>query len=198
MIPAIRSTIDAVLWLTITAAEQGLALQPLKLHRLMYLAQCHYAAQSKGQKLMPATFLATKYGPIEPTIYHLLEAGPPPVTGRRPKREIEDFLEVLLRKYGHHSPEYLEREIRRDGAFVTVLDAYPNGEIPVSLMAKAYSQNPQVRRIEVPKLSQDGRKVSSWRPKQVTPESAEIVARPARKPEGKASVRTGPRPAPGR
>ncbi len=168
MIPAVRSTIDVILWLTITAAEQGINLQPLKLHRLLYLAQAHYAAKNAGQKLMPATFLATKYGPLEPTMYHLLEAGPPPVTGRRPKPEIEDFLEVVLRKYGHHSAEFLEREIRKDGVFDVVFDNYPNGEIPVSMLAKAYA-SPNVRRVEVPKVSTTGKKVSAWKPRQVAP-----------------------------
>ena len=166
---AVRSTLDIVLWFTITAAEQNLAMQPLKLHRLMYLAQAHYAAKNGGQKLMPATFLATKYGPLEPTMYHLLEAGPPPVTGRRPKPEVEDFLEVIVRKYGHHSAEYLEREIRRDGAFVLVMEKDPNGEIPIGLLARAYSENPDMRKIEVPKLSQAGKKVSAWKPRQVAP-----------------------------
>ncbi|MBM3570293.1 MAG: hypothetical protein FJX46_16240 [Alphaproteobacteria bacterium] len=191
MVPAVRSTIDIVLWFSITAGEEGESLQPLRLQRLLYLAQCHYAAHSKGGKLMPATFLATKYGPLEPTMFHLLEAGPPPVTGRRPASEIEDFLEVLWRKYGHHSADYLDREIRRDGLYALVYENMPNAEIPVSLMYKVYTSNRDIRRVQVPKMSQGGKPMGAWKLKQADPTKV-LVQAPRRPVDADTAAKAGP------
>ena len=78
MVPAVRSTMDVALWMLARAESAGEHLQPQKLQRLLYVAHAHYAGE-QNSKVMPATFLATKLGPVEPNIYHLFENGTPDV-----------------------------------------------------------------------------------------------------------------------
>jgi|TARA_B100000029_G_scaffold295235_1_gene288570 uncharacterized phage-associated protein len=93
--PAIRSTLDVAFWFQNRAESAGERLAPQKLQRLLYLSQAQYAAVNKGRKLMPATFIVTEYGPLEPTIYHVFENGPPQLKALAPNARVEAFLLII-------------------------------------------------------------------------------------------------------
>ena len=135
MVPAVRSTLDVSLWLLTRADSAVERLQPQKLQRLLYLAQAHFAGSRNGGKLMPATFLATELGPMEPNIYQLFENGQPEVPMGDPRAEIEDFLMGLWDRYGRRDTEEILEEIAADGAFSLALNRGRNTEITVELMA---------------------------------------------------------------
>ena len=75
MRPAARSTYDILAWLKARDWPSGPIDAPAHAIRLLYLAQALYAAGNRQRKLMPATFLATVAGPMEPDIYLALESG---------------------------------------------------------------------------------------------------------------------------
>ena len=79
----VRSPLDVAFWFLGRGDSGAAPLDAIALQNLLYLAQARWAAVSHGQKLMPATFLATDSGPIEPTIYHVFRNGPPPARVQR-------------------------------------------------------------------------------------------------------------------
>lgn len=82
--PAARSSLAVAPWFQRAAAQSRVVLTPTKLQRLLYFAQARFAAEAGGARLMPAVFLATAFGPLEPNIHHLFEQGPP-AARRRPR-----------------------------------------------------------------------------------------------------------------
>ena len=84
MIPTVRSSFDVALWLWGRMHAAREPFNAMKLQNILYLAQAAWSIQHDGAKLMPATFLATRAGPIEPTIYHAFENGAPRLRVRPP------------------------------------------------------------------------------------------------------------------
>jgi uncharacterized phage-associated protein len=131
MAPAVRSSLDIALWFLAMAKEFGMRLQPMKLQRLLYLAQIRYANRYGGAKLMPATFLATKLGPLEPTIHHVFENGAPSLSALPPSREIESLLNEVWRRYGRKGMLDLEAIAKADHAYHMAFQRGANSEIMV-------------------------------------------------------------------
>ena len=139
--PAIRSTLDVAFWFQNRAQSAGEKLAPQKLQRLLYLSQAQYAALNQGRKLMPATFVVTEYGPLEPTIYHVFEDGPPPLKSRAPSARVDGFLMIIWQHFGAHTAEELLGVIRSDGAYAATLEeAGRNAEISIEALTSAYAE----------------------------------------------------------
>ncbi len=92
MTPMMRSTLDVALWFIERAESVGTPLSNRKLQSLLYLAQAHFANANRGRRLMPAIFLAADAGPLEPTIYHIFQDGPPRIINTVPGPKVETFL----------------------------------------------------------------------------------------------------------
>ena len=141
--PVVRSTFDVVLWLLARGASAGMRLPAQKLQRLLYLAQAHFAAANEGRKLMPATFLATELGPLEPTVYHVFDGQPPKLKASAVKTEVVLFLDGLWSRYGQQSADDLLDLIKRDLAYRECLaEGERNVEIEIAAMADAYHYSP--------------------------------------------------------
>ncbi len=141
--PAVRSTFDVVLWLLARGASAGMRLPAQKLQRLLYLAQAHFAAANEGRKLMPATFLATELGPLEPTVYHVFDGQPPKLKASAVKTEVVLFLDGLWSRYGQQSADDLLDLVKRDLAYRECLaEGERNVEIEIAAMADAYHYSP--------------------------------------------------------
>lgn len=137
--PATRSTLDVAFWFLNRAQSAGERLVPQKMQRLLYLSQAQYAALNDGRKLMPATFVVTEYGPLEPTIYHVFENGPPKLRATAPTARLEAFLLIVWQHFGAHTAEELLDVIKRDGAYdVTLEERGRNAEVPIEALAAAY------------------------------------------------------------
>ncbi|MBM3507785.1 MAG: hypothetical protein FJX64_08740 [Alphaproteobacteria bacterium] len=145
MVPAARSTLDVALWLVARADSAGEKLQPQKLQRLLYLAQAHYAGSHEGQKLMPAVFLATELGPLEPNIYYLFQSGEPKMVYADPAATVEEFLMGLWDRYGPRPAEDLLTTIAGDGAFALALKAGRNTEVTTEIMSAGYGGKSAVK-----------------------------------------------------
>ena len=114
MTPIVRSTLDVALWFTERAESGGATLSSRKLQSLLYLAQAHFANANRGRRLMPAVFLAADAGPIEPTIYHIFQDGPPRVINTVPGAKVEAFLGQIWTRYSQLPDEELSDEVAQD------------------------------------------------------------------------------------
>ncbi len=138
MVPAVRTTLDAALWMHFRAESAGELLQLRKLHCMLYLSQAHFAGEHGGAKLLPATFLATDKGPIEPNILQMFEMGTPSAVMVDPTLRIEDFLMGVWDKYGGKADEALFDIIRGDAAFALAIKQGPNSEITLDMLTAGY------------------------------------------------------------
>lgn len=172
---AVDSTLDVVFWFIDRAMADREYLQPQKLHRLLYLAQAYFAVAHYGRKLMPAVFVAEEEGPIEPTIFRLLEGGRPSVQPRRISDSVADFLDSVWRRFGAHSTAHLSRVIRNHAPYRQALQKGLRAEITLEAMRQFYggttvgsSDTPTVQQVMRPRLmrSQSGQPVAvtKWMP----------------------------------
>jgi len=136
--PTIRSTLDVAIWFLERAESAGDTLNPGKMHCLLYLAQARYAAQTNGFKLMPATFLATGMGPLEPTIYHIFENGKPDLKAVFPTGRVETFLHEIWETYGGRDVQDMRKRIEGDAAYSQSLSKGRNTEVNIDAMCLAY------------------------------------------------------------
>ena len=137
--PAIRSTVDVAFWFQNRSQSAGERLAPQKLQRLLYLSQAQYAAVNQGRKLMPATFIVTEYGPLEPTIYHVFESGPPQLKALAPSAGVEAFLLIIWQRFGGHTADELLEIIKSDGVYNTTLEeGGRNAELAIDALTAAY------------------------------------------------------------
>lgn len=136
--PASRSTLDVAWWFQARCESAGETLSARRIHYLLYLTQAHYVAEHRGQKIMPATFLATEVGPVEPNIHQLFTGGRFVLEANDPPRQVEDYLVEIWNRFGGKTLKQLEALVERDGAWRPVFRKGPLLEIPAELLYRAY------------------------------------------------------------
>ncbi len=144
----VLTSLNAVNWIYRMAYLDNLRIQPMLVQRILYLSQAHYAALTNGRMFIPAVFVATHEGPVEPNLfqilmYGILESG---ITPQPPSQEGIDYLEVVWRKYGHHSAKHLLKLIVRDGVFSEVKD---NTIITLDRMMWGYKHGPESGKVRL-------------------------------------------------
>ena len=136
---AVKSTLDVAFWFADQALNENEYLQPMKLHRLLYLSQAFYAMAYGGKKLMPAIFVADEQGPVEPTIYHAFSRGRPDVDVELfLPTDVEVFLSGIWRRFGHQKPDQLSRLINGNQAYSIALRKGNRTEIQLEAMVSAF------------------------------------------------------------
>jgi uncharacterized phage-associated protein len=116
--PAARTALDVATWFLDRARADDSHLPFQTLHRLLYLAQSHFAAEVGGM-LMPAIFLAEDGGPVEPNLQRLLADGRPgeilveTLIGR-----VREFLGSVWDRYAHMPIERLNDLVAKNKAYV--------------------------------------------------------------------------------
>ena len=115
--PIVSSTFDIAHWFFQRGELDRIFVSPLKLQRLLYLAQSRYAGQHDGAPLMPSVFVVSEVGPLEPNLYRAIEHEPPKVSVHDLPEKIMAFVESIWRTYGSREIEALNREAMRDTAF---------------------------------------------------------------------------------
>lgn len=140
---AVNSTFDVAFWFSDQALNENEYLQPQKLHRLLYLAQAHFAVAFEGRKMMPAIFVADELGPIEPTIYQAFTRGRPDVEVELfLPTDVEMFLSSIWRRYGHLDTNRLNKLTCDNNAFSIALRKGKRVEITLEAMISAFKANP--------------------------------------------------------
>ncbi|MBR1778207.1 MAG: hypothetical protein IJ752_06460 [Alphaproteobacteria bacterium] len=138
-IPPVDSVFDAAEWFLDTALNDGEYLQPMKMQYLMFLAQGYYAALTQGKRFIPAVFLATERGPVEPNSYRLYGSERPVLQQRRMNRVTASFLQTIWARFGAYSPDYIYRLISAHAPYVDAFASGQNTEINLSAMADFYA-----------------------------------------------------------
>ena len=87
---------------------------------------------------MPATFLATEVGPVEPNIHQLFAGGRFVLEANDPPRLVEDYLVEIWNRFGGKTLKQLEALVDRDGAWRPVFRKGALLEIPAELLYRAY------------------------------------------------------------
>lgn len=138
MRPAIRSTFDIVSWLETKAVEAKQELTPSALMKLLYLCQALYAAEHKKAKLMPATFLVTDVGPIEPDLFIALEHGISLEDFVDPSPAVEEVLSAVWGVFTEAGETFLDEVLAADVALKNSKKRGRNSEVLAGEMAGAY------------------------------------------------------------
>ncbi|WP_373085338.1 hypothetical protein [Sneathiella sp.] len=138
MHPASRSTFDILFRLTAIARADDRPLETAFLLKLLYLCQAAYAAKNGRRKLMPATFLSTAVGPIEPDIFLVLKGGFKFQDAVELDREVETFLKSIWRACKDKTLTELDLMLSEDTAISAAAARGRNSEITLEEMAAAY------------------------------------------------------------
>jgi len=136
--PAVESCFEVACWFLDRGINDGEYLQPQKLHRLMFLAQAYFGVLQGGAKLMPATFIASGDGPIEPTVFRVFARGRPQIDLRPVDELPRHILDSVWRQFGAHSIDYLNKLIMRHPPYADAYAAAPGAEILFEAMVDFY------------------------------------------------------------
>jgi uncharacterized phage-associated protein len=169
---AVDSVFDVAFWFADTALNNNEYLQPQKLHRLMFLAQAYFAVAHSGKRLMPAVFVASEMGPIEPNTYAAFSKGRPDIeTNLFLPEEVESLLENIWRRFGHMSAERLTRMTKATPAYKQSVERGRRAVISLDAMRLSFvraEDTPSLDQVVRPKVlrSHTGRPVTvkSWVP----------------------------------
>ena len=175
---AVKSSLDVAFWFMDRALNDREYLQPQKLHKLMFLSQAYYPAAYPGRTLMPAHFVTDMFGPIEPTVFHVLSNGRPNMIDTNPVAEaVRGFLDGIWRRFGQYSAEQLFRKLSDHDPVAVAMEKGEGTEIPLTEMVNFYATTTSKRKADVPApsevikprmlRSQSGKAVtvSTWSPK---------------------------------
>ncbi len=168
----VENAFDVAFWFADTALNENEYLQPQKLQRLLFIAQAYYAVAFNGRKLMPAVFVADEMGPIEPNIFTAFSKGRPDVDVRMfLPHDVENFLDGVWRRFGHHSTERLNKMVMKTTAYKQAFKTGNRAEISLDAMHLSFAraeQTPGVAQVVKPKVlrTQTGKAVTvkAWVP----------------------------------
>ncbi len=137
MRPAIRSTFDIVAWFEEQRSHSEAPLNSPTLMKLLYLSQAVYAAEHNSAKLMPATFLATEAGPIEPDLFIGMEHGVSLEDPVSPADHVEAVLMAVWQSFADDA-DNLDKTIMSDHAIAEAKKKGRNSEIQIEDMTASY------------------------------------------------------------
>ncbi len=138
-IPPAESVFDVAEWFLDTALNDGEYLQPMKMQCLMFLAQGYYAALTQGRRFVPAVFLASERGPVEPNSYRLYGSERPVLSYRSMNRKTVSFLQTIWARFGAYSADYIYRMIATHAPYAESFAAGNDTEISLRAMAEFYA-----------------------------------------------------------
>ena len=169
---AARSAFEIAFTFSDKALHEKEYLQPQKLQRLMFLAQCTYAVRHGGRRLMPAVFIADELGPIEPNIYLAFSKGRPDIdVDPWLPEDAQAVLDDVWNRFGHCSTEHLTRITRDTLAYRLARQRGNGAKIDFDMMRLSFAGDdamPAPLPVTRPKMmrTQTGRSVSvkAWTP----------------------------------
>jgi len=134
--PATRSALDVAFWLLERGVMEGWPLPPKRLRAMLYLAQAEFADRH-GRKLMPATFLVTLQGPLEPTVTLVMGSGlKRPWAPALPPAAAE-FMEDFWQRLGRTATSDLQKLVSRHPAWIEAWRNGPGSEVAVAAPTRA-------------------------------------------------------------
>ena len=172
MTAKVNSAFDIALYFTEKADLEHEYLQPQKLQGLLFLSQAYFCIAYKGQKLMPAIFVADDRGPIEPNIYVAFSNGQPNVDPPFAlPNEVEVFLSSIWKRFGRMKTDQLATLTKGSIAYKNAKTRGLRGEILLEEMRISFGtgkENEEIKKTSEVKLyrTQPGEAVSikKWFP----------------------------------
>jgi len=172
MAAAVETMYDVAAWFMDHALNDNEYLQPMKMHRLLFLSQAYFGLAYHGRKLAPGTFVADEMGPIEPHIFRAFEQGRPSFyLNTNLPGPIESFLEGIWRRFGSYSADKLNKITKKTPAYQKAMKKGRRTEIQFADMMASFKkakEAPSIDKVIKPRVmrSQDGRavQVKSWAP----------------------------------
>jgi uncharacterized phage-associated protein len=132
---AATSSFDVAHWFLKRARAEQVPLPPVRLQRMLYLAQAHFAASTRGKRLMPSVFVAATTGPIEPNLARIRDLNAPIVEVERLRRPVEQFLEGVWLAFGALPKERLDQLVLEAQPVKAAMLRGPGTEIALAAMA---------------------------------------------------------------
>ena len=169
---AAKSAFDVAFNFADKALGKNEYLQPQKLQRLMFLAQCAYSGRHRGRQLMPAVFVADELGPVEPNIHLAFSKGRPDIdVDPWLPEDAQAVLDDVWHRFGHCSTEHLTRVTMDTLAYRLARQRGSGSEIDLDMMRLSFAGDdakPATLAAKRPKMmrTQSGRPVSvaPWTP----------------------------------
>lgn len=166
----IPSSLEAANWFFCRAEKDNVRLDKTKLLHLIFLAQVHYALKNDMCHLFPAVFVTDKNGFIEPNLAQILSFGLPLMSAPKFKAEINNFLELIWKKYFPQSNKALADLVKSSAAYSETPCIIPLEELANGFNSSINPKSTNKRKILI---SQNGPvMVSAWQPRKVGPKSA--------------------------
>jgi len=165
MAASVETVFDVAAWLMDHALNDNEYLQPMKMHRLLYLAHGYFGVAYHGRKMSPAVFVATETGPIEPNVFRAFEQGRPAFyLNTAIDKTAETFLESIWRRFGPYSADKLAEITMKTTAYQKAIMKGNRTEIPFDSLVTSLQkpkEAPTIDKVIKPRVlkSQDGRPV---------------------------------------
>lgn len=177
--PIAESCIDVALWFMEQATRDEVHLQPMRLQRLLFLAQLIFAERNQGAMLMPANFVVRQKFPIEANAFRVFEAGHPLLGRARISGHIEVFLDEIWQQRTTVSMRGIEQALLSNPAYRRVLKQGEGTELTFRDMREIAALEYQSHAIErvmertdpmnpATETLPDGRKITAWAPRAVS------------------------------
>lgn len=158
-----QSTLDIIAWVLRASKEDDIPVSPLKMHCLLFIFQGIYGAVNPLKKLMPATFVTSSKGPIEPNIFKMFSNSYPPMAAPSLDPSTTDLLQRLWNRFGHHQDKFLTDKIVSTPSYQNINKKGPRTEITYEDIVATFQE--QKEKFDTT-LSTNGKLVKKWLPKQ--------------------------------
>ncbi|MDC0074281.1 DUF4065 domain-containing protein [Alphaproteobacteria bacterium] len=172
------TTLDIACWLIERNTSAGFKTSSLKLQFLLYIAQGQYLVENNGNKLMPANFILTQFGPIEPNIYQIYKDNMFKFKGNKLSSNFDQFISLFWQKNINNDEEGLLRIIKDNNGWKEIVLLNIFSEIPLNLIYKTFANTKQMENFNKINLSNsedinysdkeywtmDGKKGKRWIP----------------------------------
>ena len=185
--PAFQNALEVVAWFNDMGRQDGTRLRPKQLQMLLYVAQGLYAAANQGGMLMPSRFVGTSNGPVEPTLFAVLQEPINPLPAKNIDQRAEACLNLVWKKFATMELAELEEFVTADPALADVVKQAPGAEVPLERMADSFydrmiggARRPSIAQAEeavaqsqsaadsgdaaIPRMTPDGKVVKKWMP----------------------------------
>ncbi len=144
-IPIVRTPFHIAAWFLVRAKSAGNDLTHKKLQHLIYIAYGKFFEINLEKKLIPATFILSKIGPLDPNIYHLHKKVNLEDFGQDLDDSIEDFLNDIWSEFENFSDNELLDKIFKNDVWGEISLNKIGSEIPEKLIIKSFVKNSQYK-----------------------------------------------------
>ena len=145
-VPIVRTSLDIASWFLIRGSSAGKEITHKKLQFLIYLAYGNYFKEQFDSKLIPATFILSKIGPLEPNIFQLFNKVNLANLGNEIPENIEKFLLNIWKKYDNFENNELEVVIYKNKVWDQISLQPIGSEISDELIIKSFVDEEQIKK----------------------------------------------------